>query len=238
MSRRHNANRNLFLSEESEWNGLPVQTCRGMLIDNYLKRINEVIENATTAHPRTCAFRCDLRFPIDMIQSDTSVISRFFLSLKAQLIADEQRKTKEGRRFHRSELRYIWVKERDGSNHWHYHVCLFVNRDAYFTLGRFRPSARYDNDDLDGLFTKIRDRTERKNMVDRIRKAWVSALRLSDEKMGRLVHFPDNATYHLDINAVDFRTKYESLFYRLSYFAKRDTKHYGDGTNNFGSSRN
>ena len=222
-------NTNLSLHHAGDWQGIPVQPQRGPLVTNYLERIHFVIANAVADHTRTCVFRCDLKFPAHGFEPDTAVISRFVDSLKAQLNANAQRKERQGKRQHLCQLRYIWVKERDSSHLWHYHVALFVNRDSYFTLGACRPVA--NNTGRDAPFMQM-------NMVDRIRAAWASAMGINVQQIGGLVHLPNNPIYHLDGNDTAFDSQYAELFHRLSYFAKLDTKHYGDGTNNFGCSRN
>ncbi len=234
---RHPHNKNLVLSSEPTWQGLPILDHRGLVIYNYLRSINQVMDKALAAHPRICAFRCDLRFPVYGYEPDTAVITRFIESLKAQMKADELRKLRENKRIHANQLRYIWVKEQDSANNWHYHVCLIVNRDVYFTLGGFSVTSSVDNENWDSPVPQTSEAVERKNMVDRIRWAWASALGMSIENTIGLVHFPENATYHINANSTDFYTSYQELFKRLSYFAKVDTKHYGDGTNNFGCSR-
>lgn len=234
---RHPYNKNLVLSSETTWQGMPVLEHQGIVVVNYLQRINHVIQQALSVHPRTCAFRCDLRFPASGYEPDTAVISRFIDSLKSQMAWAEIQKRQANQRIHPNQLRYIWVKERDTANNWHYHVCLFVNRDVYFTLGVFGLASSVDDGNWDSPLPQTLEEVERKNMAQRIRMAWASALGMSVENTIGLVHFPQNATYHLNVNSVGFQESYQALFYRLSYFAKLDTKHYGDGKNNFGSSR-
>lgn len=69
--------------------------------------------------------------------TDSGAISRFTNSLKAKLAADEQRKRKEGKRVHPNTLRYAWVREFTQNGKRHFHVFLFLNKDAYFHLGDF-----------------------------------------------------------------------------------------------------
>jgi hypothetical protein len=228
MNHRHPSNPNLCLYSESTWEGIPVQTQRGPLIINYLDNIRRVIHHAATEHPRTCVFRCELNFPNNGYESDTTVISRFIQSLKAQIKAQEVRKLREGKRAHHCHLRYVWVKERDGSHIWHYHVALFVNRDAYFTLGTFKPMSQAM------VNASLLDNT---NMSDRIRMAWASALGLNLENTSGLVHFPKHPVYDLDANDPNFYNQFNEVFHRLSYFAKSETKHFGQWSKNFGSSR-
>lgn len=234
---RHPSNNNLVLSSESTWQGLAILDHRGAVVINYLERIRQVINKALDTHSRTLAVRCDLTFPVYGVEPDTAVISRFVSSFKAQLKADEQRKAKAGRRVHFSDVNYVWVKERHDSEHWHYHVCFFVNKDAYFNLGVIRPMTGSNNADSDMPMLANVEPIAAQNMADRVRVAWASALGMNKADTGGLVHFPENATYHLDTNSPDFDNVYQSLFRRLSYFAKSDTKHYGDGTNCFGCSR-
>ncbi len=234
MNTRHPSNSNLFLHLGTFWQGLPVQRKCGLLIINYLDRIRQVIQHAVAVHPRTCVFRCELNFPADGYEPDTAVISRFIGSLKAQIKAHEVRKLREGKRVHLCHLHYVWVKERNTSDVWHYHVALFVNRDAYFTLGVFKPIHEVLGNELSCICSPESDE---RNMSDRIRMAWASALDLRLGETSGLVHFPKNPTYSLDTNDQDFDDQFDAVFYRLSYFAKKDTKHFGNNSNNFGSSR-
>lgn len=234
MNHRHSSNRNLTLHTASTWNGYPVQTKCGPLIVNYLDRIRQVIKRAVNIHPRTCVFRCELKFPDNDYEPDTAAISRFIDSLKKQVVAHEARKLREGKRVHSSHLSYVWVKERDSSAHWHYHVALFVNCDAYFTLGTFKPIHGWNDSELSGAYSPDSDE---RNMSDRIRMAWASALDLHLQDTRGLVHFPKKPTYHLNVKDSNYDRQFDDVFHRLSYFAKANTKHFGDWSNNFGSSR-
>jgi len=233
MNQRHPFNQNLFLHAEPTWQGFTVYDQRGPLIQNYLERIHQVIHNAVGEYPRTWVVRCDLHFLQNGREPDSAAISRFIDSLKAQLVAHEYRKAREGKRVHPCRLRFVWVKEQAESHHPHYHVALFFNRYAYFTLGTFKQTGWGLGRDTPWTIPDPEDR----NMVDRIRMAWASALDLGLEWASGLVHFPDNATYHLDAGDPAFESQFANLFQRLSYFAKAETKHFGDGTNWFGSSR-
>ena len=144
-------------------------------------------------------------------------------ALNSRLEAEELRKRREGKRVYPCRLRYIWVKEKNYSDNWHYHVCILLNRDAYFTLGKFK----HDKENRD----------VRSNMADRINDAWASALKILPEISRGLVHFSHNPIYYIDCNTPEAFQQYSDLFYRLSYFAKVETKHYGDHSKNFGCSR-
>ena len=228
MGIRHQRNSNLVLIEGQDcWEGLPVQTKCGPLAIPYLKRMRETILAAVGEYPRTLAIRFDVRFPKDYKGSYTAVISRFIESLKAILKADEIRRAREGKRVHPCRLRYFWVKEWSKSHHWHYHVCIFLNADAYFTLGLFKKGSDEANGDTEGS----------RNMADRIKQALSSALGLSKEESKGLVHFPMNPTYRINKRCSCWEEEFAELFHRVSYFAKADTKRYGDNSKHFSCSR-
>lgn len=234
MHLRHTHNPNLvLLNNINHWNNLPVQKECGPLVAGYLERILDTLDAALNEYPRICAIRFDLRFPLGYWNPDTSVISRFMESLNAKLRADALRKERSGVRTHPCRLRYVWVKERNSSINWHYHVCIFLNRDAYFTLGKFQSDCKSD---IAG--TSVNDEhIAASNMASRIRDAWVSALGVSLSNVVGLVHFPENPVYRINSNATTAIMNRDKLFYRLSYFAKVETKHYGDHSNSFGCSR-
>lgn len=234
MYKRHPHNSNLVLQNASSYKDyLPVQSTCGLLVTNYLDRIDVTLSAALREYSRVCAIRFDLRFPSNYFSQDSSVISRFMESLSSRLEAEELRKRREGERVYPCRLRYMWVREKNSSLSWHYHVCIILNRDAYFTLGRFKLAASPKI--LGVLFA---DEPEiRKNMAARINGAWASALGMSVEQSKGLVEFPTRPVYHIDRNSRDWSQQHADLFYRLSYFAKAKTKFYGDGYNSFGCSR-
>ncbi|WP_140368117.1 YagK/YfjJ domain-containing protein, partial [Vibrio parahaemolyticus] len=98
----------------------------------------------------------------------------------------------------------------------HYHMVLFFNKDRYWNCGV------YSN-----------ERSLKKLIID----AWSSALGEHVENVGRLVNIPEKGEYYLEQNKYDFERKYRSLLFRLSYFAKKNTKHYGEGSRCFGTSQ-
>lgn len=238
MNTRHPSNPNLTLHYHEFWNDTRVYIYRGPLIVEYLDKMYQVLSNAVDCHHRTTAIRFDLRLPDDDGEPVTALITRFAESLKSKIKMHERRKLKARVRAHPCHLRIIWAKERSLSNHWHYHVCIFLNRDTYFSLGKIKP--RLQGCHLDSDIPDYRPRNKSRNnvnMADRIMDAWASALGIWSGSVGGLVHFPDNHTYQLDINDPDFYFQRADLFYRLSYLAKADTKHFGSGKHNFGCSR-
>ncbi|MCW8331950.1 inovirus Gp2 family protein [Photobacterium sp. SDRW27] len=197
------------------YEGMKVQTGCGPLKLSYLQAIKKTLDLSLSSHPKTCAMRFDLRYPADSNNQivDSKHISRFIDSFKAILAADLNRKGKSGRCI----PRFVWVKEQKSSERPHYHVVLLVNGNIYNQLG---------------WFTKNHG-----NMAARIQQAWASALSIPMCDVDGTVHYPNNPIYIVNKYKSDFQDCYEELFYRLSYFAKENTKHYGTGKKNFGSSR-
>ncbi|HBD1930155.1 TPA: inovirus Gp2 family protein, partial [Escherichia coli] len=159
----------------------------GSHVKSYKERIIDVINQSVKEHGRTLAIRVDLHDPVILDNGDTisciantdsGSISRFTNSLKAKLAADEQRKRKEGKRVHPNTLRYAWVREFTQNGKRHFHVFLFLNKDAYYHLGDF-------NLDEDTLRTMITS-------------AWCSALNLTPEEGQHLVQYPANGKYTLN----------------------------------------
>lgn len=213
MNRRLFENSNLTLHTSNLFQGQPVLDHKGPLAENYLERIQQTLDYAFNEYPRICAIRFDLRFPMFYFASDSDAISKFTASLKAQIKANLKRKRKEGM----CNLRYIWVKEQELSDNPHYHVVILLNGNVYNSLGNFKISED--------------------NMASRIVNAWASALGLHPNEVRGKVNFPNNCLYQVNKNKITFCNDYSSLFQRLSYLAKIDTKKYFGGSNNFGSSR-
>lgn len=185
----------------------------------YLQRILRVITQATTQHPRTMAVRVDLRLPDNHFNIRTGLLSRFIESLDAKIEARYRKKIKQGIRSYPCHLRYAWVREVGEVNEKsHYHLVLFVNKDTFNGLGGYGE--------------------EGTGLASLIREAWLSALQLSTcPEYRALVHIPDNPLYYLDVNATDYKTVYDRLTFRLSYFAKERTKAYSPDERSFGCSQ-
>jgi len=115
--------------------------------EKYLQRIEGVLCNALQDHPQTTVIRVDLHLPEagdvgDSIVSDADLspglMSRFIDSLKAQIVGYRQRKAREGKRCHRSSVRYVWVMEQpELGGKKHYHMALFLNTDTFNALGSY-----------------------------------------------------------------------------------------------------
>lgn len=237
MRIRHPYNRNLKLHYGDTWNGLPVIAHRGPLVVEYLEDILSVMDRTVHDYARSCVIRFDAHFPDGYEGIETVVITRFRNSLRAKIYADLQRKARFGTRTYRCDVRVIWAKEQNGSEHPHYHIAITLNRDAYFTLGRFKTtdeSARLQC----GPLSISGEYIGGENLSDRIKSAWASAIGWPQEVAGGLVHFPEKPVYSIDRNSSDCYGQFAEAFRRLSYLAKADTKIYGDYSRYFGCSRN
>lgn len=220
MSKRHSSNTNLTVISNGQYKGFNVY--HRPLSAEYLDAILRTFDAALNEHHRTFMIRVDLHlpqlnFPDSPAIFDTSVISKFFKSLNAKIQHDRYTKGSERNRVHPCTMRYVWARERAEAPTDHYHVAIFLNNDAYSHLGHFN---RMGN-----------------NLRTKIVEAWASALRIDDEHSRGLVHFPNSPQYYINLNAVDFHLARADAFYRLSYLAKLETKHFGDGTRSFGCSQ-
>ncbi|SEA10912.1 inovirus Gp2 family protein [Alkalimonas amylolytica] len=202
---------------EPTFYGWPIITNRGPLLTNHLEAISRTLQRTLVSMPRAYAVRFDLHVPVGSDIHDTEVITRFFIALRRLLEAADMEKTKAGKRVHPHKLRYCWVREWGVEGRPHYHVLIILNHDRYRTLGSFKNDGG--------------------NLSARIKLAWSIAVNQSLQSAARLVHFPQNAEYRLHRNSADFTQQVEELFYRVSYFAKADTKVFGIGQRSFGASK-
>jgi hypothetical protein len=215
--------------QNHSYQGLPIQ---GSLESNnaiYLDRLLNTINLSLAEHPRTYAMRVDLRLPdltgrhdclsrdeiVSYNRNRTNLMRRFTESLSAKVKAQGVWMRREGKRVHPCTVRYVWVKERDTAINDHYHIVLFFNKDRFHRAGEYSS---------DGSLAAI------------IMAAWSSALGCSFASSFRLVHFPKKNGYYLDENSQEFSQQYSDLFDRISYLAKKRTKHYGEGSRCFGCS--
>lgn len=197
----------------------------GSVSPYYLTKLSQVITGCLDIYSRVFAVRVDLHLPQTNWQGepdiplcfprpDPAVITRFFASLKSQLLADHNRK---GRRGQSAFPAYIWVREQDSSANPHYHVVLLFNKDIYAFLGDYRNA-------------------EADNMAFRIQRAWCRALGLAYPDYAPLVHFPKNPAYVFDRRAAKVHSPaYREFLLRVAYLAKTRTK--VPGQRNFGSSQ-
>lgn len=214
----YGSNLNLFNYGEN----VSVPVLEGYVYDKrYLAKIYGLFEKSLATHRRVLHLRADLRFPqhsVDMpIAMDSTVITRFFSSLKAKLSADIAKRKKQGYRVHETKLFYAWASEYGGlSEHQHYHVVILLNADTYRGMN-------YGSNSDRGLYI----------MID---QAWLSAIALSGaaDTASGLVHVPGEST--AVIHKDDARAR-ENAMRRSSYLAKINTKLKGHGRRSFGCSR-
>lgn len=191
----------------TSYNGYKVYTAKGPLIENILIKNERVLSKALDYHPRTCLLRFELKFPCSYMGSP-EVISKFFNAFRDRIKVDLTSKSANRNRRIHSHLGYIWVKECSGQHGWHYHVAVLVNYDVYNCFGAIN--------------------SQNKNMYQRIEASWASALGIAQIDAKGLVHLPGNCVYKLDTNSVNYLDDIQGVLFRLSYFAKVDTKPYGD----------
>lgn len=152
-------------------------------------------------------------------ESGSRILKEFFSRLKWLIERDESERRYEGKRVHSTEIRYVWAKEQTAdAPSPHYHMMIFLNRDAYYKLGNYE--------------------SERMNLANKIRVAWHSAvydenISLQDCKKMGLVHFPKNAEYLIERNDTESLKK---MLVRAAYLAKNETKRRGEGYRCFGGS--
>ncbi|PKH21888.1 transposase [Enterobacterales bacterium CwR94] len=192
-----------------------------------LRRSLAVISNYLENYNRVFALRVDLRFaqchvpgepdlPICFQEDDEKAITRAIESLKSQLREEHRR---SGRADEPAPLGYIWAKERDTSEHYHYHLVLLFNKDVYAYLGD------YANPDAD-------------NMGTRIQKAWCSAIKLDYPHYASRVEFPENhSTWFTRQDALTLSPDYYDFLIRGAYLAKEYSKNFHNGYRNFGTSQ-
>ncbi|WP_149330703.1 MULTISPECIES: inovirus Gp2 family protein [Citrobacter] len=200
----------------------------GTLNQNYVKRIQDTITKALSEYPRTMILRVDLRLPeIDAgsYNCDSGLVTRFIVSLKAQIEADLLKKKGAGKRVHPCRVRHIWAREFNQCGKKHYHVALLFNREAYAYPGSYNPT--------DGDYSH--------NLALMIMEAWVRVLGLNSElnyqQYYSLVEFPANGYYHLSKKGNDFTTQLSDVTNRVNYLAKEYSKDHSDGQRNFGCSQ-
>ncbi|EHY1013602.1 inovirus Gp2 family protein [Vibrio vulnificus] len=190
----------------------------GPLDDNYLASIKRTVDYALSQYSRTRLMRFDLHYPDGYPVNEITgkQITKFQESFKAIMCAYIKRK-KHNRH---SKPRFIWCREIVTSVYPHYHVAVLLNGDVFQGIGPY--------DDLTGEYVS-----------GMVAKAWASAIGLSVEQASRAIYFPNNGTYEINKrgNAETFYNQYNQAFYRVSYFAKLESKLFGNRGRNFDSSR-
>ena len=198
------------LTFDDSYEGYPLMTSKGPFVKKYLNKIIDVVEMSLDEHPRTFAFRIDLRFPSslslpEIIKLEKRLIERFIASLRAKVRHARNTAKRTNPKMHRTNVRYLCTREIGEQGRPHYHLVIFLNRDAFNTLGKYS--------------------LERNNLYSRLIGAWESALGLESGAGEGLVNIPVNAVYQISADDADSQNK---LFHRASYMAKAATKMRGN----------
>lgn len=200
----------------------------GTLNQNYVTRIQDTITKALNEYPRVMVLRIDLRLPdieTGSYKTDSGLVTRFVVSLKAQIEADLLKKRNAGKRVHTCHVRHIWAREFNECGKKHYHVALLFNREAYAYPGSYTGTG--------GEYTH--------NLAMMIMEAWIRALGLNTvvnhQQYYPLVEFPANGYYHLSKNHNDFTAQLSNVTDRLNYLTKDYSKDNSDNQRNFGCSQ-
>ncbi|AKH63398.1 MULTISPECIES: inovirus Gp2 family protein [Photorhabdus] len=191
---------------------------------HYMKRLEEITRYAMEDYARVLAFRVDLRLPVDNQHKgyDSTVITRFIASLKAQIAAYLNKRRREGKRIYPCKLRYVWVKEfGEEKGNKHYHMLLLVNREV------FRNTA----------LTMDRSAQYRGLLVGMVARAWAVALKRTGDMADKAPFHLPGVSYELDRRNGTNTDFYRSYIYHISYLAKEYTKNHDDGERNFGCSQ-
>lgn len=189
----------LTTKSDKLYKGFPIMSSHGPFYVDYLEAIHRVMSQSLKAHPRTAVFRFDLRLPDDYhyVEHDR-LIERFIASLKSKIGHSRKKAKQSNPGAHTTEVRYNCAREYTRDGKMHFHFIVYLNKDAYFTLGKFEMG--------------------RDNLYSRIAQAWNSAL--GGEYKG-LLYVPSNPVYILNAYA---GMSIETFFYRASYIAKARTK--------------
>lgn len=198
----------------------------GPLNPDYMKRMGEIINLATEAHPRTAVFTFVLRLPEYRDKGDTiacipnlqvGIMERFKGALKARIAVHQHRRRREGLQVCPTDLRVVWVRETGASGKPHYHAAIFVNKDTFNGLGDYSKQDR--------------------NLGSYICEAWLSATGLLRYPEYRTLVSFNNTPHFLEALREDrFEKQRKSLLNHLSYFAKERTKVYSREARSFGGS--
>jgi len=219
--KRHPNNSNLTLYYDRTFQDLPIMVEKGPCVLEYLQRLFLAMYLACNQYSRVFAFRFDLQFPYSLNIHDFSVengiMSRFFESFNAKIKHNRLMAFRENPNAHDTMVRYAWAREVGVvAGHTHYHCVIFLNYEAFRTLGKFDSSQN--------------------TIFARLMEAWASALCLSvDDVKGLIEIHQDSACYLLQRDNIK---SLEDFFYVASYLCKAETKVYGDGHHGFGASRN
>lgn len=223
---------NLKLVYGDEWRGLPILPKQAPFGERYLEVNLAVMKQAVSRHRRSFVLLFILRFPYGYSIPANGCITRFMRSLRAQLEADLNARYRQTGKRVSCDLNFVWARERADSESCHFHVAIFLNRDAYHRAGSYSSPV---STSCEFCLSPIRPRAV--SLRQRVSRAWAAAIGLNEEQVVGLVDYPDNEEHSLDEAHPDFPFAFFRLFARLSYYAKVRTKDYSVEADCYGSSR-
>ncbi|MCC1497940.1 inovirus-type Gp2 protein [Alcanivorax sp. 1008] len=189
--------------------GLHVKSDKGPLVVPYLDAQLRLYEYLLHQWYLVFAYRFDLHFPADSYGWGSDVITSFNASLHSKI---KHRANMFGCGHMDIGPRFIWAKENKNSVNDHYHYCTLIDGNFISKSGTFNAESW----------------TLKKSIVE----SWAKALGISVKEAEPLVQHGENGDYLVELESSDFLQQLTNLFYRTSYFAKLDTKRYGDGSRN------
>lgn len=222
LRKRHLDNPALKLWWDLYYQNMPVQTQKGPLIENYLKKLLFVMNQARQDCNRIFAIRIDLHYPdgthAGLIAAQNATLSAFLEYLHQEL---DVAGTK-----YPHKLRNAWCCEQETSVNPHYHLLLLLNGNAYngYMYIDKTPRGDYEYD----------------NLFHRIVRAWSRAINCPQENMEGLVQLPrkpitkEFAKWHF---RSDDHKVFADVFHAASYLCKAYTKPIGQGVHCFDGSR-
>ncbi|MET3120008.1 hypothetical protein AAKU64_004256 [Undibacterium sp. GrIS 1.8] len=158
------------------------------------------MSRALHQYHRAFTFRLDLRLPptIDprYLSHENEFIDRFIDSFKAKIRHNRQFALRENQYAHDTVVRYVWAREVGQHVRPHYHLVIFLNYEAFCSLGQYSLG--------------------RDNMFNRLESAWASALGLIIDDAVGLVEIPAKPYYHIHRDDVDVIAKF---FIELAIYA-------------------
>jgi hypothetical protein len=149
------------------------------------------------------------------------VITRFIVSLKAQIAAYLKRRSREGKRIYPCPVYYAWAREFGELNgNKHYHLVLLVNREV-FSCMMLKLGVKGNGRGL---------------LLTMAAKAWSHALKLKG-KAKEKVSYHLASVFELNRREGPHSSDYEGYLKRICYLAKKRSKENDDGERNFGCSQ-
>ena len=212
MSKRLTSNTNLTLYTNHLYKGMPVLGIHEGMVEEYLAKLHQTIENALKQHSKVFAIRINLNFPVGMpFEIVRGAIKRFNESLKYQLAVISKVPTQSGKLPHSTSYRCVWAREKVGSDLPHYHLLILTNGNAIKSAGKYEMGTG--------------------NLYDCIVWAWNSALHIPNETS--YVDFSRGGEYMIKRGQ-----RYDDAFEAGSYLCKVYSKEFSAYGDSFGCSRN